>query len=72
MTAQPANAYTLSPDAEASPGPLRDSSARAVLAINGNGHGAHGATRPTARFNHTWFAQSCDFDIQRFTANLIP
>jgi DNA replication and repair protein RecF len=33
MTAQPANAYTLSPDAEASPGPLRDSSARAVLAV---------------------------------------
>ena len=33
MTAQPAYAYALSPDVEASPGPLRDSSARAVLAV---------------------------------------
>src|SRR5882757_2590494 len=33
MTAQPAYAYALSPDVEASPGPLRDSSAPAVLAV---------------------------------------
>ena len=33
MTAQPAYAHALSPDVEASPGPLRDSSARAVLAV---------------------------------------
>src|SRR5258708_21049474 len=33
MTAQPAYAYALSPDVEASPGPLRDSAARAVLAV---------------------------------------
>jgi DNA replication and repair protein RecF len=34
MTAQPANAYALSPDVEASPGPLRrESAARAMLAV---------------------------------------